>query len=88
MQSLKSISPETEVDTTTAAAELGCSRELVTWLIRRGRLKARRLSGVWVIRWEDVVSMHDRPGPGHPFATPRPDTGGRKKARKKKFQKK
>jgi hypothetical protein len=44
------------VDTTTAARELGITRDGVTWLCRNGHLRATRAGGRW---WIELASLQD-----------------------------
>jgi Helix-turn-helix domain len=44
------------VETTTAARELGITRDVVTWLCRHGQLRATRAGGRW---WIEPASLED-----------------------------
>ena len=44
------------VDTTTAAHQLGITREGVTWLRRNGHLRGDKIGGRW---WIETASLHE-----------------------------
>ncbi|MDQ1250377.1 MAG: helix-turn-helix protein [Actinomycetota bacterium] len=46
----------TMMDTTTAATELGITRDGVTWLCRRKHLHATRLNGRWLVDTSSLLS--------------------------------
>lgn len=57
-----------DVTVSQAAAMLGIDRANVRWLIHRGRLPARRVGSVYILRRDDVaahaVDMRGRQRPG------------------------
>ena len=48
------------IDTREAALRLGCSARWVRYLIAERRLRAQRISGVWVIEVESVEREAER----------------------------
>lgn len=58
-------SPDDLLSTAEAAAELGIKQPRLNVLLNAGRLPARRIGKVWIIRRADLDLVRDRP-PGRP----------------------
>lgn len=58
-------SPDDQLTTTEAGAELGITVNRVLVLIGEGRLRATRFGKSWVIRRADLDSVRDRPHGKH-----------------------
>lgn len=46
---------------TEAAKRMGCSREWVFYLIKKERLKAQKVGGIYILRQKDVDACEVRP---------------------------
>jgi hypothetical protein len=64
------------------AKEWGCSRFWVNSLIRRGKLKAEKIGGIYMIKAKDADNYQHQPG-GRPSNGHTPGASPRKKSRKR-----